>query len=86
MRAYVDGYRPKKRNPEDERLPYTEHEVFYNKEARWKMEQRYEAESECIVLNNMRVGVGEHLCKFTVGELPDGQFAVVCLTHPDGGA
>jgi hypothetical protein len=83
MKVYVHGYKPKKRKQEEERLPYREHEVFYSKEPTWKMEQRYQAESECIVLHNMRVHLGEHVCKFTVEEVSDGQFAVVCLSHPD---
>lgn len=84
MKVYATGYRPKEKPTEEQqRSPYTEHEVFYSKEPHWKM-GAYEAESQCKVLHSIRVHVGEHFCTFTVEELPGGEFAVVCLNHPEG--
>lgn len=84
MKVYVDGYKPKKKVIEGKQFDsYPEHEVFYSKEPRWTMD-RDTAESEFKIMNNLfRFHVGTHYCNFTVEALADGQFAIVCLSHPD---
>ena len=48
----------------------------------WKMIERWVAEAHCETLRNAHVCVGEHSCDFSVAELDDGAFAIVCESHP----
>jgi hypothetical protein len=83
MKAYVLNYRAKEKKPEERFQPPTDVEVRYSKEPDWVMRLVQEAESECLILNKLRVHVGEHLCEFSIEELPKGGFVVVCLSHPE---
>jgi hypothetical protein len=50
----------------------------------WKIATLPVAQRECEILQGLRVRVGyHHHCEFSVEELPEGEFAIVCLTHPD---
>ena len=86
MKAYVFGYRPIK---EQERLETTvgsdgDYWVKYSATPEnWTIPERRLADVECDILRRMRVHVDAHYCEFSVEELRDGEFAVVCTTHPD---
>jgi hypothetical protein len=87
MKVYVLGYRQKDKDKVQlPKYPYDRIEdvdVQYCKEPDWKIELRELAESELRILRGMRVHVGSHYCEFSVEELPDGAFAIVCLSHPE---
>lgn len=85
MKVYVAGYRPEKKEPEQIRSddPKTDYEICYSRDPEWKMEFINQAESECRILESFGVHVGSHSCRFSVEELPEGEFAIVCLSHPD---
>ncbi|MBZ5511472.1 MAG: hypothetical protein LAN70_09925 [Acidobacteriia bacterium] len=80
MKVYVADYKPQENATEQNPTPYN---IEYSKRPVWTLEFVRQAESECNNLNSMRVHIGQHYCKFSVEELPEGVFAVVCLTHPD---
>lgn len=42
-----------------------------------------DAKIECRYLQETKVHVGEHFCMFSVEQLPEGDFAIVCLSHSD---
>ena len=89
MKKYVLGYRPKEKEKESKGRPFEpagDIEVAYSKEAQWKMPMFYLANIECDILRGMRVHIGSHNCEFSVEELPEGEFAIVCLFHPDPAA
>lgn len=37
---------------------------------------------DCAMLRTASVSVGTHFCDFSVEELPSGQFAIICASHP----
>ena len=84
MGKYVRGYRPRK--PEegvDKVIPLRDDvDVQFTKVPEWTIQAREIAESECQILRRMRVHVGSHYCNFSVEELPNSEFAIVCLSHP----
>ena len=80
MKAYVADYKPEENVPEQNPTPY---DIKYSKQPVWTMEFVRQAESQCNDLNSMRAHIGQHYCKFSVEELPEGKFAIVCLTQPD---
>jgi hypothetical protein len=94
MKVYVLGYRPKNKSELDEdarRTGGVERPVFrpaqqiavgYIDEPQWRMAERELAEWECCFLRGMDVHVYAHRCDFSVETLPEGDLAVVCLTHP----
>ena len=43
---------------------------------------RLEANMDCAMLRTASVSVGTHFCDFSVEELPSGQFAIICASHP----
>lgn len=85
MKVYVRGYGPKKRDEETDviRIPPNDIEVEYSEEPQWKMSYRELAESECLILQKMRVHVGTHYCELSIEELPEGEFSIACLSHPE---
>jgi hypothetical protein len=87
MKVYVLGYQQKdedKVEPPKRPFDHVENvDVQYCKEPEWKIMLRGLAESELRILRDMRVHVGSHYCEFSVEELPEGEFAIVCLSHPD---
>lgn len=40
------------------------------------------AESACRDLNRFGVWVGSHRCSFAVDRLPEGDFGIICVCHP----
>jgi hypothetical protein len=87
MKVYVRGYRQK---DADEAQPpkllferAEDVEVQYCKEPDWRIAFRELAESELRILTDMRVHVGLHYCEFAVEELPEGEFAIICPSHPE---
>ncbi len=82
MKRYVHGYWLRDTDPEASRFENLE--VAYADDPSWKIPFPHEAEYERGFLENSRVHVGEHYCAFSVEELPEGQFAIVCITHPEG--
>lgn len=87
MKVYVLGYRQKDEDkvqpPKRPFDPIENVDVQYCKEPDWKIALRELAESELLILCAMRVHVGSHYCEFSVEELPEGAFAIVCLSHPE---
>ena len=89
MKVYVLRYGPtakqetgeRQKSPSD-RLENTE--VEYSREPVWRMPSLRLAKGERDLLCEMQVHVGPHYCEFSVEELPEGDFALVCLSHPDG--
>ena len=79
MKLYVLGYRG--RDAEQDRFIPDGVEVIYSKEPRWRMAHHGLAEAERLNLEQMSVYVGEHHCDFSVEALPEGGFAIVCLSH-----
>jgi hypothetical protein len=87
MKAYVTGYQSKKQEKTGEKTHFGPHEgnvdVIFHKQVKWRMESVEEAKAECGFLQGMKVRVGEHYCELSVEQLPGGNFAIVCLSHPD---
>jgi hypothetical protein len=88
MKVYVRGYGPlSEKEIPPQRYPFDPVEdswVEYRPTPDdWKMMTRDEAEMHCRDLNRMQAHVGPHYCEFSVEELPEGAFAIVCLSHPD---
>jgi|ERR1700733_3786554 hypothetical protein len=86
-KAYVQGYSP---IPEDKIEPPTRpfepvenYVVGYCAEPEWTLPDRPSAEIECGILRRMGVHIGPHYCEFAVESLDNGEFAIVCLTHPE---
>jgi hypothetical protein len=87
MKRYVLGYRQK----DDDKIeppirpfyPVENVDVQYCDGPDWKMPYREHAEMELRILAAMRVHVGPHYCEFSLEELPEGEFAIVCLSHPE---
>jgi hypothetical protein len=83
MKTYVHGYGPKeKKQTGQEATPQYEIEVEYTKDPQWRMPFREFAECEREDLQRMKVHIADHYCDFSVEELPDNEFAIVCLSHP----
>jgi hypothetical protein len=87
MKVYVQGYRQKDRGKVQPPSPPFERvedvEVQYCKEPDRKIGFRELAESELRILRDMHVHVGPHYCEFSVEELTESEFAIVCLSHPE---
>ena len=87
MKVYVRGYRQKDKDkvlpPKRPFDPIEDVDVQYCKEPDWKIPLRELAEPELRILCGMHVHIGLHYCEFSVEELPDGAFAIVCLSHPE---
>jgi hypothetical protein len=87
MKVYVRGYRQKDADkvqpPKRPFEPVEDVEVQYCNELDWKIAFRELAESELRILTGMRVHVGLHYCEFAVEELPEGEFAIICPSHPE---
>lgn len=87
MKVYVLGYRQKDADKvEPPKRPFERVEnvdVQYCKEPGWKIGFRELAESELRILREMNVHVGQHYCEFTVEELREGGFAIICPSHPE---
>lgn len=82
MKVYVDGFGPKdSQKPLNTRLT-----VAYSASPERTWGSLLHANSDCEYLNRHRIHVGQHLCYFSVEELPSGDFSIVCLTHPEGPA
>ena len=89
MKIYVRGYGPlaeeeipPQRSPFD---PLEDRWVQYrpSPDDAWEIGTRDEAEMHCRVLNGSQAHHGPHYCEFSVEELPEGAFAIVCLSHPE---
>jgi hypothetical protein len=85
MKAYVTQYRSKRHDDQNEHHfgPTGNVDVIFHRHPEWEIVSEEEAKTECRLLQNMRVHVGEHYCELSVEELPKGTFAIVCLSHPD---
>lgn len=87
MKVYVRGYRQKdadKVQPPKRPFERVENvEVQYCKKPDWKIAFRELAESELSILAELRVHVGSHYCEFAIEELPEGEFAIICPSHPE---
>lgn len=88
MKAYVLGYRTKTDEEiEAQRrtaVPFArieEIEVQYHSRPVWRIPS-HEAEWRCAELQRSRIHVGQHYCEFSLEELPEGNFAIVCESHP----
>jgi hypothetical protein len=86
MKRYILGYRTRPKEPlrqgypED---PLAHYDIGYSAEPAWTMHTREEAEAECGILRGLRVHLGEHYCSLDVEVLPNSEYAIVCLTHPE---
>jgi hypothetical protein len=88
MKAYVVGYRGRDKDkiepPKRPFDPVEDLDVWFSKGPEyWKIASLEEAEPELQYLRNCRVHIGSHYCEFSIEELPGGEFAVVCLSHPE---
>jgi hypothetical protein len=87
MKRYVIGCRQKDEDkiepPKRPFDPVGNVEVQYGDGPDWKMPFREYAETELRTLAEMRIHVGPHYCEFSLEELPEGEFAIVCLSHPE---
>ncbi len=87
MKRYVYGYWTRdEKEPRSPRAPFERDEptdVGYAATPEWRIETREVADYQCSKLRQMRVHVGEHYCEFEVEKLSEGDFAVVCASHPD---
>jgi hypothetical protein len=86
MKVYVRGYdeipEEKRQRPRYPFEPVDTVWVEYSDIAEWKTTLN-DVTWRCKELNGMRVHLGSHYCEFSVEELTDGEFAIVCLHHPD---
>jgi hypothetical protein len=90
MKAYVTGYRSadKEKEPRGKVPPFglkDNVDVGFHRHAEWRMSFQEEAKAELQILQGMKVHVGGHFCELSIEELPEGDFAIVCLSHPDWG-
>ena len=87
MKVYVRGYRQKNADEvHPHKRPFErveDIEVQYSNEPDWKIAFRELAESELRILTDMRVHVGLYNCEFAVEDLPEGEFAIICPSHPE---
>lgn len=86
MKAYVVGYAPEKkekRGKEEDLYKPIPTLVQYSKGPEWTMGERARADWECRFLDGLGVRVRDHCCAFSVEVLPEGDFAIVCLSHPE---
>jgi hypothetical protein len=74
MKCYVESFGPTGENPE-------KIEVSYSQQPSWKISALESAQAELRILQGLAVHVGLHRCEFSIEELPDGEFAIVCLAH-----
>jgi hypothetical protein len=74
MKCYVESFGPTRENPE-------EVEVSYSQQPSWRISSRDSAQAEIRILEELAVHVGLHRCEFSIEELHDGKFAIVCLAH-----
>lgn len=88
MKVYVAEYgleeleKPEKKTEEDLYKPQVTL-VRYSGGPEYTIGERDKAVWECQYLERAQVRVGEHCCAFTLEELPEGEFAIVCLSHPE---
>jgi len=40
------------------------------------------AANDCLRLNRAECHVGDHRCSFVVDDLPEGDFGIICASHP----
>jgi hypothetical protein len=92
MKVYVYGYRARTDEEiEAERRklpPFTLIEpviVSYHENPEWRIPLESEAVWRRDELQNALVHVGPHYCEFSIEELPEGDFAIVCAEHPELG-
>jgi hypothetical protein len=87
MKVYVRGYQQKDADKvQPSKHPFegvSDVEVQYCEEPDWRIAFREMADSELRILTDMRVHVGLHYCEFAVEELPKGEFAIICPSHPE---
>jgi hypothetical protein len=89
MKAYVTYYGPEPKASEEETEKEKEDRlarpcvVQFHKTPLWTLPAKDLADVEVTNLQWQRVFVGQHFCRFSVEELPEGKFAVVCLDHTD---
>jgi hypothetical protein len=90
MKVYVQGYRTQTdaemAEAARERRPFDPVENFlvaYTGHPDWKIPAIHEAEFQCDELRRANVHVGSHYCEFSLEKLPDADFVIVCLTHPE---
>lgn len=82
-KVYVLGYRTRDEEWGVILRPLENIDVAYSKAPEWKLSHAELADLERMSLEKMNVHVGEHYCKFSVEDLNDGEFAIVCLSHPE---
>src|SRR5580692_7727337 len=77
MKVYVTGHRGKE--VEEHGASKTHFElnkdnvnIYFHKYAGWRLESADDAKRERDYLEKMNVHVGDHYCKFSVEELPEG--------------
>ena len=86
-KVYVLGYRPKE-DEDDKWLPppkpwrVEDYVMGCSAGPEWTFPDRSLAEDELVELRKMGFHFGEHYCDFAVETLDDGEFALVCLSHP----
>jgi hypothetical protein len=88
MKMYVHGYWPRAIGTEQPGrpsvVPFENTEVAFSMTPAWRIATLLLAQRECEILQGMHVKVGyHHYCEFSVEELHEGEFAIVCLSHPD---
>jgi hypothetical protein len=92
MKVYVRGYDTKTDDEieaERRRLsPFALIEpivVVYSDSPTWRIPLESEAVWRLVDLQTAHVHVGQHFCEFSIEELPEGDFAIVCAEHPELG-
>ena len=90
MKAYVTYYGPEPKVSEEEETQEEQDArlarpivVRFHKEPHWTLPAKHLADVELAILERQRVFKGQHFCEFSVEELPEDKFAIVCLNHPD---
>jgi hypothetical protein len=87
MKMYVHGYWPRGTESEPQKRPFAHienTEVAFSVAPAWKIATLPVAQRECEILQGLHVRVGyHHSCEFSVEELPEGEFAIVCFSQPE---
>lgn len=87
MKRFVCFYKMKEEEEASLRPPFSRVEnlsVQYSAEPIWKIASRPEAHRHCSYLQMCNVHVGPHFCDFQVEQLGESEFAIACITHPEG--
>jgi len=82
---YVQGYdslHEARRAKDADGESITEWIIGYSTAPDWRFSTRGEAEVALSDLNEKQFHVGLHYCEFAIQELPEGDFAIACITHP----